>query len=181
MQPETNGNPNHNAQAEYERRMKLFRRNEDWMRQRGAHLRDPNRGKYIVVSQGDVFISANEDEAVRLAKAKHPDDEPYVELVTILPGPFIITMPPANPEDARQMELYQRNSAWMSEHGGPLYDRYRGKYLAISEGEVFAAESGQEAERLALEKHPDDVPYLQYIPREKAIRIYACQRSLETV
>jgi hypothetical protein len=161
--------------------MKMFRRNEDWMRQHGAHLRDPNRGKIIVVSQGDVFISGDESEAVRLAKEKHPDDEPYVELVTIQPGPFIITMEPTNPEEARRMELYERNSRWMDEHGGPLYEQHRGKYLAISEGEVFVADSRQEAERLALEKHPDDVPYLQRIFKEKAIRIYACQWSLETV
>lgn len=84
-----------------------------------------------------------------------------------------ITIEPEDPELNRQMELFQRNARWMSDHCAPYYDLYRGKHVAASEGEIFVAEGYLEAERLALEKHPDDAPYIRYIPREKYFRIYA--------
>ena len=39
---------------------------------------------------------------------------------------------------------------------------------------VFVSPDAQEAKRLALEKHPQDVPFVIYIPKEKYERIYAC-------
>jgi len=48
-----------------------------------------------------------------------------------------------------------------------------GKYIAVSEGDVFVAEHASEARRLASEKHPDDEPFGQFIPRESRERIYA--------
>jgi hypothetical protein len=38
---------------------------------------------------------------------------------------------------------------------------------------VFVADEAREARRLATAKHPDDEPFVQYIPRERAVRIYA--------
>jgi hypothetical protein len=38
---------------------------------------------------------------------------------------------------------------------------------------VFAAHDAWEARRLTKERHPDDEPFVQYIPRERYERIYA--------
>ena len=82
------------------------------------------------------------------------------------------------PEIARLFEQARRNLFWFSENAERLevFKRYRGRFLAVSEGELFVADSAEEVERLALEKHPDDVPFIHYIPREKAYRIYASRR-----
>lgn len=81
------------------------------------------------------------------------------------------------PEDAgfnRRMAQFRRNGEWLTEHGAPLFKQYRGRYIAVSEGEVFVADDYWEAERLAKEKHPDDVPSVQYVPSDNCERIYAC-------
>ena len=71
------------------------------------------------------------------------------------------------------MEKYRHNGEWITEHGAPLFEQFPGKYLAVSEGEVFVADEASEARRLAMEKHPDDEPFVQYVPRESRERIYA--------
>jgi hypothetical protein len=85
---------------------------------------------------------------------------------------------PADPELNRRMVRFQRNGEWLTEHGAPLFEQCRGRYIAVSEGEVFVADDYWQAKRLAKEKHPDDEPSVQYIPRERCERIYACPRPL---
>lgn len=48
---------------------------------------------------------------------------------------------------------------------------YRGRYVAAAGGELFVANTPEEAERLAHEKCPDEPPHVRYIPREKRYRI----------
>lgn len=86
---------------------------------------------------------------------------------------LVITEEPEDPEFNRRMERYQRNGQWLTEHGAPLFEQHPGKYIAVSEGEVFVSDDAWEARRLAKEKHPDDVPFVQYVPRESYERIYA--------
>lgn len=87
---------------------------------------------------------------------------------------LIITEEPEDPEFNRRMAQFRRNGDWLTEHGAPLFERYRGRCIAISEGEVFVADDYWEAQRLAKEKHPDDEPFVQRMPRERMERIYAC-------
>jgi hypothetical protein len=89
---------------------------------------------------------------------------------------LIIEEHPEDPELTRLFELTERNARWFSDHAQQLgvYETCRGQFIAVSEGEIFAADSSDEAERLAIAKHPNDIPHIQYIPREKTHRIYAC-------
>ena len=80
------------------------------------------------------------------------------------------------PEDAgfnRRLYLFRRNAEWLTEHGAPFFERYAGQYIAVSEGEVFASHEVSDARRLASEKHPQDEPFVQYIPKDSYARIYA--------
>lgn len=89
------------------------------------------------------------------------------------PQIFSITEEPEDPELNRRMALYERNAEWLSEHWTLLADeQYKGRWVAASEGEIFVADDRWEAKRLALEKHPHDVPYTQFVPKEKCMRIY---------
>ncbi len=87
---------------------------------------------------------------------------------------------PMPPELGRLFEQARRNLLWFNEHVEELevYKRYRGRYVAAAGGELFVADTPHEVERLALEKHPDDLPHIRYIQREKLSRIYACQRRV---
>ena len=90
--------------------------------------------------------------------------------------PLIIQDEPLTPELARAFEKARRNVLWFNEHVEELevYKLYRGKYVASAGGELFVADTAEQVERLAHEKHPDDTPHVRYIPREKRYRIYAC-------
>jgi|GEM_PF-1675731 len=88
--------------------------------------------------------------------------------------PVIIEEQPMTPELARLFEQARRNLLWFNEHVEELevYQRYRGRYVAAAGGELFVAETPQEVERLAREKHPDELPHVRYIPQKKLSRIY---------
>ncbi len=85
---------------------------------------------------------------------------------------------PHDPEFERLFAQAYRNLMWFSEHAEELgvFKKYRGRYVAAAGGEMFVADSREEVERLAREKHPDEMPHIRYIPREKCHRIYAYQR-----
>ena len=85
-----------------------------------------------------------------------------------------ITVEPAETEFIRRSERYRANGEWLTEHGAPWFAQFPGKYLAVTEGEVFVADDALEARRLASEKHPGDEPFVQYIPLVSRPRIYAC-------
>jgi hypothetical protein len=78
-------------------------------------------------------------------------------------------------EMARLFEQAERNLVWFSENAERLgvAEKYRGCYIAAAGGDLFIAETPEEARRLANEKHPDDTPHVRYIFREKRSRIYA--------
>ena len=92
--------------------------------------------------------------------------------------PVIIEELPHDPEFERLFAQAYRNLMWFSEHAEELevFKKHRGRYVAAADGELFVADTAQEVERLAREKHPDEMPHVRYIPREKCYCIYACQR-----
>lgn len=92
-----------------------------------------------------------------------------------------ITEEAVDPELAHRLQRFRRNGEWLTEHGAFVFSAYRGKFIAVSEGEVFAADDRWEARRLAQEKHPDDEPLVQFIPLEKIERIYANSWPLASV
>ena len=89
---------------------------------------------------------------------------------------IIIEELPMPPEMARLFEQAERNLLWFSEHAQELgvFKLHRGRFIAVSGGELFVGDSRAEVDRLAREKHPDELPHIRFIPREKLSRIYAC-------
>jgi hypothetical protein len=92
--------------------------------------------------------------------------------------PLIIEELPHDPEFERLFAQAYRNLIWFSEHAEELgvFKKNRGRYVAAAGEELFVADSREEVERLAHEKHPDEMPHVRYILREKSYRIYANQR-----
>lgn len=74
----------------------------------------------------------------------------------------------------------ERHLRWFNEHAEALgvFHHYRGCYVAAAGEELFVGDSYEAAERAARAKHPDELPHIRYIPREKADRIYAYQRPM---
>lgn len=89
---------------------------------------------------------------------------------------IIIEEKPMTPEMARLFEQARRNLRWFSDHAEELgiFKLYRGRFVAVSGGELFVGDSRAEVDRMAREKHPDELPHIRFIPLEKLSRIYAC-------
>ena len=87
---------------------------------------------------------------------------------------------PYDPEFERLFNQAYRNLMWFSEHAVELgvFKKFRGRYVASAGGELFVADTREDVDRLAREKHPDEMPHIRYIPREKGSRIYAHQRQM---
>lgn len=71
-------------------------------------------------------------------------------------------------------ERAKRNAAWLNAHAHEVYTRNRGRYVCIAGEEAFAADALEDALAAAKAKHPDDDgSFFFFIPRHKAIRVYA--------
>ena len=83
----------------------------------------------------------------------------------------------------RVIDLAGRNRRWFGDHAheSNVFDRYRGRFIAISEGDFFVGSTPEEVERAAQDRHPDNIPFIHYIPKEKAYRVYANQRRMAQV
>jgi hypothetical protein len=84
-----------------------------------------------------------------------------------------ITEEPLDPDFNARIERFRRNGEWLTANGAALFQQFRGKYLAVAEGEVFISDDAAEARRLAKNQHPHDEPFVQYVPLESRERIYA--------
>jgi hypothetical protein len=98
-------------------------------------------------------------------------------------GPQVTIEEVTDPEEIAAFqshwERYRRNDSVFRERSGEIYRDYRGKVIVIAEGELYAAGTAEEAWAWAQERYPDDDGVLvQYVPKEKAWRIYANQRRV---
>jgi hypothetical protein len=66
------------ADPESIRRMACYRRNREWLGGRGASFFEPFRGRYVAAAEGEVFVADDALEAQRLARAKYPEEEPFI-------------------------------------------------------------------------------------------------------
>jgi len=72
---------------------------------------------------------------------------------------------------AETRQMYQ-DFDWFCEHAPELGERFPGLYVAITQGEVYAAATRLEAYNLAKEQKPGFEPLVVYIPKERRIMIY---------
>ncbi|MDX6406243.1 MAG: hypothetical protein QOH70_3698 [Blastocatellia bacterium] len=79
------------------------------------------------------------------------------------------------PDLARMFAQARRNLLWFSENAERIgvYQNCRGRYVAAVGGELLVADTPEEVRALAQRKHPEEMPHVRYIPREKRYRIYA--------
>lgn len=94
--------------------------------------------------------------------------------------PVVIEELPHDPEFERLFAQAYRNLIWFSDHAEELgvFKKYRGRYVAAAGGELFVSDSREEVERLAHEKHPEEMPHIRYMLPEKGPRIYAAKARI---
>jgi hypothetical protein len=81
-----------------------------------------------------------------------------------------------------QRQRFDRNWAWFEAHAADIYKQHRGRFLAVAGQELFVGDTVQDVLAQARSAHPeDDGLFTRYIPRERAQRVYAYQRTLAFV
>jgi hypothetical protein len=76
-----------------------------------------------------------------------------------------------------QREQYDRNWEWFKPQIVELGKTIFGKYVAVSEGELFVADTHREARELATRAHPSDQGrFVYWFPHHRLPRIYAAAR-----
>jgi hypothetical protein len=75
-----------------------------------------------------------------------------------------IEEPPMTPEFKLMFDKARKNLDWFEANCIKLdvFNRYRGKYVASSEGELFVTDTAEKLERMVKEKDPDDLPHVHY-------------------
>lgn len=76
-----------------------------------------------------------------------------------------------NQEELNRFKADQEDFEWFSENAKKIEEKYRGKFVAILNKEIFVGDSFKEAERKAKEKHPERDPYVDYIPLKQRIMV----------
>jgi hypothetical protein len=85
-----------------------------------------------------------------------------------------VTDPAMVAEMNAQEQRFRRNSDWLQAHVPSVYAQHRAKFICVSGGELFVADSAEEVLSLARAAHPEDDGFLlRYIPRDRMERIYA--------
>jgi hypothetical protein len=75
-------------------------------------------------------------------------------------------------DDAVRAREILQDMDWFNAHAAEIGDQYRGKYVAVADGKLFAADSRKEAYDLALAQSPTRQPFVIYIPADKRKMVY---------
>lgn len=83
-----------------------------------------------------------------------------------------------DPEEIRQAKeqrrQFDRNREWLRTKVSNVFEKYRGQVICVSNQELFAADTAEEAIAAAKAAHPEEKGWFtRIIPREKMPRIYA--------
>jgi len=77
-------------------------------------------------------------------------------------------------EAGKRREQFDRNCQWLQQHVSEVYRQHRGQFICIAGGELFVADTVEDAVGQALAAHPNDQGWFtRYIPKQKVARIYA--------
>jgi len=77
----------------------------------------------------------------------------------------------ATEEEAKRIKMMQEDFDWMMEHSEQIWEKYKGKYIAIVNKEVFVGDSRYEARQKAKEKYPQNNVFTRYIPFKMRVRV----------
>lgn len=84
-----------------------------------------------------------------------------------------LTIEPIPPEKRAELdrlhEKYMANALWFEERASELFAKYRGLFVCVADGELFAGPDAKEVLARARAAHPDLVGahYFQFIPPKR--------------
>lgn len=76
---------------------------------------------------------------------------------------------PATEEEKRRAQEAEADDKWLSEHSTEIWERYRGKYIAVVSQTLFVGDTWEEVIGKAKEKYPTREPLVRHIPYKRRI------------
>ncbi|MBU1487114.1 hypothetical protein KKH56_03580 [bacterium] len=76
---------------------------------------------------------------------------------------------PATEEEKRKSQEVTIDSQWLSQHSAEIWEKYRGKYIAVVKQALFIGDTWEEAIGKAKERCPGRRPLVRHIPYKRRI------------
>ena len=70
-------------------------------------------------------------------------------------------------EELARFRAYQGDVRWRSKHDAEICEKYKGKYIAVANQEIFVGDTPEEVFEKAQAKYPNSDPHVEYIPLKK--------------
>ena len=77
----------------------------------------------------------------------------------------------ATAEEQMRGVIVQKDFEWMAGHSTEISQKYRGKYIAVVNEELFTGKTKEEVVELLREKYPNRRPFVRYVPYKKKIKV----------
>ena len=75
----------------------------------------------------------------------------------------------ATEDERRRSQQAAADGEWFSEHSAEIWERHRGKYVAVAGQTLFVGDTREEAVRKAKERLPATRPLVRHIPYKRRI------------
>ncbi|MFH1563318.1 MAG: DUF5678 domain-containing protein [Nitrospirota bacterium] len=76
---------------------------------------------------------------------------------------------PATEEEKRRTQEADVDDKWFSEYSAEIWEKYKGKYIAVVEQTLFVGDTWEEVISKAKERCPEREPLVRHIPYKRRI------------
>jgi len=77
----------------------------------------------------------------------------------------------ATEDEKRKYQEIVNDQNWLSQHSAEIWEKYKGKYIAVVKQTLFVGDTWEEAIRMAKEEYPAQDPIVRHIPYKRRIWI----------
>jgi hypothetical protein len=74
-------------------------------------------------------------------------------------------------EELEKFRQYEEDHDWLSDHAQEVEEKYKGKFIAVVNKQLFVGESWEEAFAKAKQTFPERYPIVEYIPWKRRIMV----------
>ena len=83
----------------------------------------------------------------------------------------LIRAEPMLPDEVERFRLDEEDAEWVAEHAAEIEERYRGRYIAVVNKQIYVGDSFEEAEGLARRVCPERDPIVEHIPAKNRLLV----------
>ena len=76
-----------------------------------------------------------------------------------------------NQEELQRFKMDQEDFDWLAEHSEEIGEKYKGKYIAVVNKEIFVGDSIEEVMLGARSKYPQRDAFIEYVPVKKRVMV----------